>query len=134
MPGQAIVTIRDKQWQVSLAGTPWELAQGLGGLSELAPDSGMFFDTGWEQIIQVTTVPMLFSIDIAFFSESLLVTEVYRNVEPGFIVTSTVPTRYFLEVNAGELEGIEAGDSALVELLSMAETPPVASEIGRAHV
>jgi hypothetical protein len=84
----------------------------------------MFFDTGYEQIIQVTTVPMLFPIDIAFFSESLVVTEVYPNVEPGFIVTPTSPARYFLEVNAGELEGIEVGDNAQVEILSLAETPP----------
>jgi len=128
MPGQAIVTIRDNEWQVSIADTPWELTQGLGGLAELALNTGMFFDTGWEQIIQVTTVPMLFPIDIAFFSESLAVTEVYRNVEPGFIVTPTLPARYFIEVNAGELEGIEAGDIAQVELLSLAETPPVTAD------
>ena len=124
MPGQAVVTIRDKQWQVSIADTPWELTQGLGGLAELAPNTGMFFDTGYEQIIQVTTVPMLFPIDIAFFSETLAVTEVYPNVEPGFIVTPTLLARYFLEVNASELEGIEVGDIAQVEILSLAETPP----------
>jgi uncharacterized membrane protein (UPF0127 family) len=124
MPGQAVVTIRDKQWQVSIANTSWELTQGLGGLPDLAPNTGMFFDTGYEQIIQVTTVPMLFPIDITFFSESLAVTEVYQNVEPGFIVTPTSPARYFLEVNAGKLEGIEVGDIAQVEVLSLAETPP----------
>ena len=124
MSGQAIVTIRDKQWQAGIADTPWELTQGLGGLAELAPNTGMFFDTGYEQIIQVTTVPMLFPIDIVFFSESLAVTEVYPNVEPGFIVTPTSLARYFLEVNASELEGIEVGDIAQVEILSLAETPP----------
>jgi len=123
MSGQAIVTIKDKQWQTGIADTPWELTQGLGGLAELAPNTGMFFDTGYEQIIQVTTVPMLFPIDIVFFSESLAVTEVYPNVEPGFIVTPTSLARYFLEVNAGELEGIEVGDIAQVEILSLAETP-----------
>lgn len=128
MPGQAIVTIRDKQWQVSIADTPWELTQGLGGLAELAENTGMFFDTGYEQIIQVTTMPMLFPIDIAFFSESLAVTEVYRNVEPGFIVTPILTARYFIEVNAGELENIEVGDMALVELLSLAEAPPTTTD------
>jgi uncharacterized membrane protein (UPF0127 family) len=124
MSGQAVVTIRDKHWQVSVADTPWELAQGLGGLTGLAPNTGMFFDTGYEQIIQVTTIPMLFPIDIAFFSGSLAVTEVYRNVEPGFIVTPNSFARYFLEVNAGELEGIEVGDTAQVEVLALAEIPP----------
>ncbi len=123
MPGQAIITIRDKQLQASIATTPGELTQGLGGLAELAPNTGMFFDTGYEQIIQVTTVPMLFPIDIVFLSESLAVTEVYPNVESGFIITPTSSARYFLEVNVGELEGIEVGDTAQVEVLSLAETP-----------
>jgi uncharacterized membrane protein (UPF0127 family) len=126
MPGQAVVTIRDKQWQCTIASTSQELVSGLGGVEGIPPGTGMLFDTGWGQIIQVTTVPMLFPIDIVFFSESLVVTEVYPKVEPGFIVTPTVPARYFLEVNAGELEGIESGDVALVEILSLAETPSTA--------
>jgi len=125
MSGQAIVTIRDKQWSVSIADTFWELVQGLGGLPELAPGTGMLFDTGWEQIAQVTTVPMLFPLDIFFFSQTLVVTEVCRNIEPGYIVTSTLPARYFLEVNAGELEGIESGDRASVEFLPSEEMPVV---------
>ena len=123
MPGQAIVTIRDKQWQVAVANTPWELEQGLAGVLEIPPGTGMFFDTGWEQYITVTTVPMLFPLDIAFFSEMMVVTEVYRNVEPGYLVHSTLPARYFLEVNAGELEGIESGDRASVMLLPLEEIP-----------
>ncbi len=47
--------------------------------------------------------------DIAFLSEDLVVTEIYRNVQPGYLVHSTVPGRYFIEVNADELEGIEVG-------------------------
>jgi len=81
----------------------------------------MLFDLGWEQTVQVTTVPMLFPLDIAFFSETLVVTEVYRNIKLGYIVTSTLPARYFLEVNAGDLEGIDTGDHALVELLPLEE-------------
>lgn len=38
-------------------------------------------------------------------------------------VTSATPARYFLEVNAGELENIEAGDQAFVEWLVLEETP-----------
>jgi uncharacterized membrane protein (UPF0127 family) len=123
MPGQATVTIKDKQWQVGVANTPWEMAQGLGGLPELAPDTGMLFDLGWEQTVQVTTVPMLFNLDIAFLSEGFVITEIYRSMEPGYVMTSTSPARYFLEVNAGELEGIDSGDLALVELLPLEELP-----------
>ena len=121
MAGEAIVSIRDRKWTVTIADAPWELARGLGGLPELAPGTGMLFDTGWEQIVQVTTAPMLFPLDVAFLSQSLVVTEVCHNIEPGYIVTSTLPARYFLEVNAGELQGIVSGDRASVEFLPSEE-------------
>jgi len=117
MAGQAVITIDDRKWSVSMASSPWELAQGLGGIPEIAPEMGMLFDLGYEQIIQVTTVPMLFPLDIAFISDDMVVLEVYRSIEPGYIVTSTLPARYFLEVNAGELDTIDAGDKASIELL-----------------
>jgi len=119
MAGQAVVGIKDKEWLVSIATAPWELEQGLGGLPELAPGTGMLFDLGFEQTIQVTTVPMLFPLDIAFLSNELVVTEIYRDVEPGYLVTSTQPARYFIEVNAGELDGIAPGDPVSVELLPL---------------
>jgi len=125
MPGQAIVTIKDKQWVVDVATTYLELAQGLGGLPEMTPMTGMLFDLGFEQTIEVTTVPMLFPLDIAFLTEDLSVTEVYRSVEPGFLVTSQAPARYFLEVNAAEMEGIKPGDIAVAEWLTLEETPVV---------
>ncbi len=65
MSGQGTVTIRDKQWSVSLATTLSELEQGLGGLVGMPAQSGMLFDMGAPQIVQVTTVPMLFALDIA---------------------------------------------------------------------
>jgi uncharacterized membrane protein (UPF0127 family) len=122
MAGQAAVTIRDKQWSVDVATTPWELAQGLGGISELLVQTGMLFDLSWPQTIQVTTVPMLFSLDIAFLSDTLVITEIHRNIQPGYLVTSTFPARFFLEVNAGELESIESGDRVSVELSTLQGT------------
>ena len=123
MAGQAVVRIGDKEWLTDMATLPWELEQGLGGLPELPPGTGMLFDMGFEQTIHVTTVPMLFPLDIAFLSEQLTVTEVYHNVEPGYLVTSTQPARYFIEVNAGELEGIEPEDTVSVDLLPYEEIP-----------
>ncbi|MDD4986604.1 MAG: DUF192 domain-containing protein [Dehalococcoidales bacterium] len=123
MAGQAVVRIKDKEWLVSLAVIPWELEQGLGGLPELPMGTGMLFDLGVEQTIQVTTVPMLFPLDIAFLSEQLMVKEVYHNVEPGYLVTSTQPARYFIEVNAGELEGIAPGETVSVDFLPFEEIP-----------
>ncbi|AII60191.1 hypothetical protein X793_03700 [Dehalococcoides mccartyi CG4] len=122
MARQATIQIGDREWLVDVATQPWELSQGLGGLSGLLAGTGMLFDLGWEQIIEMTTVPMLFPLDIAFFSENLTITEMYRNVEPGYLVTSQSPARYFLEINAGELADIEAGNQAKVVLLSSVNT------------
>jgi len=128
MAGQAVVRIGDKEWFMDVATLPWELSQGLGGLVEIPPATGMLFDMGFEQTIEVTTVPMLFSLDIAFLSENLTVTEIYRNVEPGYIVASQLPARYFLEVNAGEMTGIEPGASVSVEYLVTEGMAPAASD------
>ncbi len=122
MPGQATVTIRDKQWQVSIASAPWELVQGLGGISEMPQGTGMLFDMGLEQTVTVTTEPMLFPLDIAFLSEDMVVTEIYRNIQPGYLVTSTSPARYFLEVNAGELNGVNSASQASFKLLASVNT------------
>jgi uncharacterized membrane protein (UPF0127 family) len=70
MAGQAILTIQGHEWLVDLALSSWELEQGLGGLPQPASGTGMFFDLGFEQIITVTTAPMLFPLDIAFLSET----------------------------------------------------------------
>lgn len=124
MAGKVMVTIGDKEWLADLAVSSWELTLGLGGLSELPPGTGMLFDLGAMQIIEVTTEPMLFTLDIAFLSEDLVVSELYRNIPPGYLVTSIQPARYFLEVNAGELDGVENGQVTDVSCL----TPSVVSQ------
>ncbi|MDP3061799.1 MAG: DUF192 domain-containing protein, partial [Chloroflexota bacterium] len=115
MPGQAVVTIGARQWSVALATTLEELTQGLGGLASIAPGTGMLFDLGQDQVAAVTTAPMLFPIDIIWIRSASGVAEVALGVQPGFLVTPTAPVRFFLEVNAGEAEGVQAGDSALIE-------------------
>jgi len=120
MLGEALVSIKDKQWNVSVAASAADLSQGLGSLPTMAAQTGELFDLGLPQIIRVTTVPMLFAMDIAFLSENLEVTEVYHDIQPGYLVTSTQPAKYFLEVNAGELEGIIPGDPVTLNLI----TPP----------
>ena len=84
---------------------------------------------GIEQAIEVTTVPMIFPLDIAFLSEDMTITEVYRNIEPGYIVTSQLLVRYFLEVNAGELADIEAGVPVSVEYLAAEVVAPAESNL-----
>jgi len=121
MAGQVKITIGDNEWLASLASTSWELVQGLGGIPVMAPGTGMLFDLGFAQDITVTTEPMLFALDIAFLSEDLVVTEIYRNTQPGYHVHSTIPGRYFIEVNADELEGVEVGSQVALEILVLQE-------------
>ena len=127
MAGQVLVTIGSKEWYVDVATLPWELSQGLGGVVEIPVGTGMLFDLGIEQTIEVTTVPMLFPLDIAFLSKDMTITEVYRNVEPGYIVTSQLPARYFLEANAGELADVEAGMPISLEYLATEVVAPAES-------
>ncbi len=122
MSGKAIVTIRDKQWQVNVASTPTDLQTGLSGVPSMPPGTGMLFDTGIEWYITVTTEDMLFPIDIIFISENLNVTEVAFNVGPGSWGVSR-PARYFLEVNAGEADDIVPGDTVNIELLATTPSP-----------
>lgn len=118
MPGTAKVTIAEKEWQVSIASLPWELSAGLGGVSSLPAGNGMLFDLGTERTVQVTTEPMLFPIDIIFVSDGSTVVDVVRDIDPGNVLTQETPVRYFLEVNAGEAEGIHTGNVAEIEQLS----------------
>ena len=120
MAGQVRVVIADKEWLADLATT--SLGAGAGSGRDYrdtlrVAECSLIWDTS--KLSTVTTEPMLFALDIAFFSEALEVTEVYQNVAPGYHVNSIAPARYFLEVNAGELNGIAAGEPASVEVLTL---------------
>jgi len=118
MPGQAIVTIKDRQWACSVASTPAELVTGLSGVPSIPPGTGMLFVLGYEQIVTVTAEDMLFPLSVVFFGgiptpgeeDMLYVTEVAPLLAPGDWGTTSLPCRYFLEVNFGEADGSEAGD------------------------
>jgi uncharacterized membrane protein (UPF0127 family) len=126
MLGQGTITLNNNTWQVSIAADPVDLSAGLGNLANLPAETGEYFDLGQMQTIRVTTVPMLFALDIAFLDENLVVTEVYQDMQPGYLVTSHQPARYFLEVNSGELANVNPGDQAEAEIT----LPPVISTSG----
>jgi uncharacterized membrane protein (UPF0127 family) len=122
MPGQAIVTIRDNQWQVWLATTPTELARGLSRIPSIPAGTGMLFLLPGNQVVSVTTQSLYFPIDIIFVSSDLEVIDVARNVPPGMIVTENTPVSYILEVNAGETAGIGSGDVVDITVYQAAGT------------
>lgn len=116
MPGQAVVVIRDKEWVVSMATTPQELLVGLSGVESIPAGTGMLFDLGAEQIITVTAENMLFPVSVIFIDSNLKVTEVALLLMPGDFGTTSLPARYFLEVNVGEAVGIEDGDAVSITI------------------
>jgi uncharacterized membrane protein (UPF0127 family) len=120
MSGQAVVTISNHQWQVSLATDYLELIQGLRNTPQIPSGTGMLFDLGHDTTFTVTTKEMLFPIDIVRISSAMTVTDVAHNVLPGQLMTSDTPARYFLEVNAGEANYISLSDQAAIQLTASA--------------
>jgi len=80
----------------------------------------MLFDRGVDQsYIRIDMSRMLFNLDIIFISSRSGVVGVLSNVQPGesevSLQNDIYPgARYFLEVNAGESEGIEFGDDVVI--------------------
>ncbi len=123
MPGQAIVTIKDKQWHCSVASTPAELAAGLSGVPSMTHGTGMLFILGYEKIVTVTAEAMLFPLSVIFISDNRQVTEVALLLAPGDYGTTGLPCRYFLEVNAGEANDIAPGEPVSIELTAAPTVP-----------
>lgn len=117
MPGQAIVTIGEKHWTVSIASTLTERAAGLSGVASMPSYTGMLFDLGGVQAsVPISMTYMLFSLDIIFIDDDGLVSEVFRIVEPLQVGVEGTDARYFLEVFAEEAEGVEVGDAVGIEI------------------
>jgi len=120
MPGQAIVTISDKQWTCSVANTFTEVTTGLSGVESLDEGEGMLFDLGLDYSqIDIDMSRMLFPLDIVFINSNQGVVGVLHDVQPGeeaSLSNETLPgARFFLEINAGEAEGIEVGEEVQIE-------------------
>ncbi len=116
MAGRATVSINSHSWDTYFASSVDELMAGLANLESILASTGMFFDTGYDNIISVTTQEMLFNLDIIFIDSDFKVVEVCENVLIGNVITSGVACRYFLEVNAGEASCVSAGDTVSLTL------------------
>jgi len=135
MPGQAIVTLNENQWEVSVASTYAELTTGLRGIASLAANTGMLFILPAAQAVLVDTTGMNFALDIVFIANNIVI-DVARNIEPGYLVTEETPCDSFLEVNAGEADDIESGDAVIINNYQPATTTltswiaPIVSFVG----
>ncbi|MBA7465727.1 hypothetical protein ES707_00897 [subsurface metagenome] len=110
MPGQAVITINETQWNVWVASTYAELTTGLRGRTSIDSGTGMVFILPATQAVSVDTTGMNFALDIIFIANSIVI-DVARNIEPGYLVTEETPCDSFLEVNAGEAVDVEVGDT-----------------------
>lgn len=114
------VKIRSTTWEVEIATTASEIAQGLSGRASLTPLHGMLFDMATPQPeILINMQQMLFELSIVFMDEDLNVIAVTSAV-PGTNFLATFPgipgARYFMEVRYGELTTAEVtiGDTATI--------------------
>jgi len=116
MSGQAVVTIGENVWAVSVASSINELLSGLSGVESIPANTGILFDMASDQEhISINMADMLFNLDIVFINSELGVVGVLHDVSPNesaaFDAGGGLGARYFMEVNAGELIGVEVGDN-----------------------
>ncbi|GAI60147.1 unnamed protein product, partial [marine sediment metagenome] len=76
----------------------------------------MLFILPAKQQVTVDTRQMLFPLDIIFISDDTVI-DVARNIQPGYLVTEETSCDMFLEVNAGEADGVEAGDAVSTAII-----------------
>lgn len=120
MTGQAIVMTDDNTWVCEYASTWAELSAGLSNIESIPPYTGILFDMGSDQNeISINMELMLFNIDILFIGSEGGVVGIVRNAVPESDVSyegDGVGARFFLEVNAGELDNVVIGDIVTIQI------------------
>ena len=106
-PGTITQKIKDRNFTLEIANTPYLLTKGLSGRTELCPSCGMLFIFKSETIQTFWMKDTLIPLDIIFIKESGQITDIYTaNPESGksdFQLTlykSSQPTKYVIELNA----------------------------------
>ncbi len=92
---------------VYLADTEAKRIKGLGGLSSIPRDYGMFFIFNSADYQSIWMKDMLFSIDIIWIDENNKIVHIEKNISPDTypkIFTAPLKARYVLEMNAGMSE------------------------------
>lgn len=101
--------------------TPEEFALGLGNRDSLNEDTGMLFVYDNEDQRYFWMENMRFSIDIIWIDADEVVVDITSNLSPDTYpdrFTSSEPSQYVLEVNAGYAEenDIKVGDKVIIRL------------------
>jgi len=123
---KGIVTIGDTSWSIEVADTPEAQRLGLSGRDSLHDRSGMLFMFDQGLAVKFWMVGMEFPLDFIWISEHCVVLEVISDVpilatsqERSAAPTywSSVPSKYTLEINAGQAAryNIQPGDKVRLE-------------------
>lgn len=92
---------------VYLANTEEKRTKGLGGLSSIPRDYGMFFIFDSSNYQSIWMKDMLFSIDIIWIDENRNIVHIEKNISPDTypkIFTASAKARFVLELYAGMSE------------------------------
>ena len=115
---QSTVTIRGHRWNVTLAITPAEQAQGLGDRNSLGENEGMAFIFPRPEPRTFHMLRCRIPLDVAFIDSDKTVVKVdtmqveLDPLNPRYVYVCPTPAQYVLEVNAGQLAdaGVAVGD------------------------
>ncbi len=118
----AVLVVRDDgvtvTFQVEIAGTAAERAQGLMQRAALDARTGMLFDFGRETAIRMWMKNTRIPLDMLFVGEGGGIRYIAANTVPysEALIVAPEPARYVLEINAGEAArfGLQAGDTLLL--------------------
>ena len=111
--------IKEQNFTLEIANTPYLLAKGLSGRDSLCPTCGMLFIFKSEKIQTFWMKDTLIPLDIIFLKESGQITDIYTALpEPGksdfqlTIYQSTAPIQSVIELNAGTAKklNLQIGD------------------------
>lgn len=105
---------------VYLADNGEKRTKGLGGLSSIPPDYGMFFIFDGSDYVSIWMKDMLFPIDIIWIDENNKIVHIEKNISPNTypkIFTAPVKARFVLELNANMAAtyGLKAGEAIFLK-------------------
>lgn len=101
-------------WEVELASDNASRSKGLMHRQEMAPKTGMLFRFDQSRVVSMWMKNTFIPLDMIFADQAGVVTHIHRGAVPHSeaIISSRVPARFVLEVNAGEADryGIAVGN------------------------
>lgn len=105
----------DYSFKIEIADDNEERARGLMFRTELAPDAGMLFDYGQEQLASFWMQNTVIPLDMIFIGADGVVKNIHVNARPldTTSIPSGVPVRFVLEIPGGRSReiGLKVGDT-----------------------